>query len=169
MSNIQQTKNSQKKFLGSKFGSKGPKLGPNQFFFFFQFLKFGSLVFLEIAYSDSLEQCITSSRDKTHKKNFRDQIWDKTDQNHTQNQVFYHFLRFGSLVFLKIAQDDSLEQYLTTRRVKTRKRKQTKKIGDPNMGQAGQNWSKVRFFAIFSRWHYQFSLIQHQIAASDNV
>ena len=36
--------------------------------FFYHFLEFGSLVFIEIAYSDSLQQCLTSSRDKTHEK-----------------------------------------------------------------------------------------------------
>ena len=32
--------------------------------------KCGLLVFLEIAYNDSLQQCITSSKGKTHEKNF---------------------------------------------------------------------------------------------------
>ena len=47
--------------LASKLGTK---LGFLPFFF-----KFGSLVSLEIAYSDSLQQCITPTRGKTHKKN----------------------------------------------------------------------------------------------------
>ena len=38
--------------------------------FFCHFLKFGSLVFLEIAYNDSVKQCVTSSRGKIHKKVF---------------------------------------------------------------------------------------------------
>ena len=55
-----------------KRSKSGPKLG------FCHFLKFGSLVFLEIAYNDSLQQCLTSSRDKTYKKIF----WGPTmDQN----------------------------------------------------------------------------------------
>ena len=44
----------------------GAKLG------FSHFLKFSSLVFLEITYNDSLQQCITSSRGKAHKKIFGD-------------------------------------------------------------------------------------------------
>ena len=44
--------------------------------FFCQFLKFGSLVFPEIAYNDSLQQCLTSSKCKTHKK-IGVQIWAK--------------------------------------------------------------------------------------------
>ena len=42
----------------------GSKLG------FFHFLKFGSLVFREIAYNDSLQQCLTTNRCKTCKKMF---------------------------------------------------------------------------------------------------
>ena len=58
-----------KKFWGPKFGAKGSKSGL-KLGFFCQFLRFDSLVFLEIAYKDSLQQCITSSRGKTHKKIF---------------------------------------------------------------------------------------------------
>ena len=62
--------------FGHKFAPKGPKLVlKNVFCCFF---KFGSLVFLEIAYGDSLQQCITSSRGKTHKKDWGGgQIWAK--------------------------------------------------------------------------------------------
>ena len=38
--------------------------------FFYHFLKFGSLIFLEITYTDSLQQCLTSSRGKIHEKKF---------------------------------------------------------------------------------------------------
>ena len=44
---------------------------------FCDFLEFGSLVFLEIAYNDSLQQCLTTSRGKTRKKKLRAQIWAK--------------------------------------------------------------------------------------------
>ena len=36
-----------------------------------KFLKFSSLVFLEFACNDSLQQCLTSSRGKVHEKIFR--------------------------------------------------------------------------------------------------
>ena len=39
-----------------------------QYYVLCHFLKFGSLVSLEIAYSNSFQQCITSSRGKTHEK-----------------------------------------------------------------------------------------------------
>ena len=43
--------------------------------------KFGLLVFFEIAYNDSLQQCLTSSTGKIHEKYFwaqRGQIWVET-------------------------------------------------------------------------------------------
>ena len=51
------------------------KIGPKTRFC--HFVKFGLLVFLEIAYSDSFQQCIISSRVKTHKKNWGAKIWAK--------------------------------------------------------------------------------------------
>ena len=39
--------------------------------------EFGSLVFREISYSDSLQKFLTLSRGKTTKKLFGSQIWDK--------------------------------------------------------------------------------------------
>ena len=42
---------------GSKFGDKKPKSGP-KLGFLFHFLKFSSLVFLDITYNDSLQQCL---------------------------------------------------------------------------------------------------------------
>ena len=48
-------------------------------------------------------------------------------QNQAQNQVFCYFFKFGSLVFLEIAQDDSLEHGLTISRGKTHE----KKLGVP--------------------------------------
>ena len=48
----------------------GPNLGQRdsrpRTSFFCHFFNFGSLLFPEIAYSDSLEQCITYTRGKTH-------------------------------------------------------------------------------------------------------
>ena len=80
------------------------------------FLEFGSLVFLEISYNDSLKTCLTSSRNKTHKKKFGGL---NLSQNRTRNYVFGHFLKFGSLVFLEIAYNDSLQTCLTSSRDKT--------------------------------------------------
>ena len=59
------------RFLKKGFG--GLNLGQiwaNLVLVFCYFLKFGSSVFLEIACSDSLQQCVTSSRGKIYIKSF---------------------------------------------------------------------------------------------------
>ena len=53
-----------------------PKLG---------FLKFGSLVFLKIAYNDNLQQYLTSSRRKIHEKKFWGPNLDQRGQNRAWN------------------------------------------------------------------------------------
>ena len=63
------------RFLKRKKKIRGPNLDSTvlnhaQNEFFFHFPEFKWLVFLEIAYSHSLEQCLTSSRGKTHEENF---------------------------------------------------------------------------------------------------
>ena len=50
--------------------AEGSKIGPETRFFLGHFLNFVSLVFLEIAYNYSLQQCITSSRDKNPQNKF---------------------------------------------------------------------------------------------------
>ena len=73
-----------------------PKLG------FLVFFRFGSLVFFEIGFSDSLQQYIASTRGKNHeKKIFRHQIWAKWAKIRPKICCFFcHFLNFGSLIFL---------------------------------------------------------------------
>ena len=68
--------------MGPKFGPKLPK-SDWKLVFFYHFFQFGLLVFLKIAYNDSMQQCITSIRGKTHKKNFKGP--------NGPNQVFCHF------------------------------------------------------------------------------
>ena len=36
--------------------------------------------------------------------------------NQAQNEVFYHFLEFGSYVFLEIAYNETLQQFITSNR-----------------------------------------------------
>ena len=66
---------------------------------------------------------MTFSINKIYEKSFLERNFAKTDQNQTKNYVFCHFLKFGSLIFLDIAQDCSLGQCLTSSRVKTSKTK----------------------------------------------
>ena len=67
---------------------------------FFTIFRFDSLVFFNIAYDDSLEQCLMSSRSKTHVKNFGNKNLGQTDQNYTPNEVYCFFLKFVLLVYL---------------------------------------------------------------------
>ena len=89
-----------KKERWPEFRPNGPKLGPK--LGFCHLLKFGSLVFLEIAYSDSFQQCLTCSRGKTHGK--------KIDQN----WAGIRFLVFSQVWFIGLFQ-----QCLTSSRGKT--------------------------------------------------
>ena len=54
------------------FGPAGLNQAQNKVFR--HFLEFGSLVFLEIVYSDSLQQCLTSTRGENYEKRFGTQI-----------------------------------------------------------------------------------------------
>ena len=92
--------------------AKQAKIRSKISFFFIHFPKFVSLVFLEVAYSDSLEHCLTTSRGKTHEKSFGVPSW-------VPNQGFCHFPKVASLVFFDIAQDCCLGLCLTSRRAET--------------------------------------------------
>ena len=124
----------------------GPNLGQNwaRNCFFFHFLKFGSLFFLEIAYNDSFQQILTSSRGEINKKNVWDQIWAKI---RPETRFFFHFLKFGSLVFLEIAYNDSFQQFLTSSRSKTYK----KNFGGPNLAQNRSKLGPKLSFLSFSQ------------------
>ena len=50
-------------------------------------------------------------REKSH-KNCESPNFGQTAQNRAQNQVFCYFFKFSSLVFLEMAQDDSLKHCL---------------------------------------------------------
>ena len=52
---------------------------------------------------------------------------------------FHNFLKFALLVFLDIAQDSSLRQYLTSSRAETSKNVLCHKLG-PNRPKSGPKW-----------------------------
>ena len=122
-----------KKFLGAQIWAKGTKIVLESSFFC-HCLKFGSLVFLELAYNDSLQQCLTCRRGKIHEKKFLDPNLVQRGQNRSQNQNFYHFLKFSSFVFLQIAYSDSLQQCLTCRRGKIHENNFCGPDLDPKLG-----------------------------------
>ena len=132
---------------------------------FWHFLKFGSLFFLEIACNDSLQQCLIYSREKIDEKFFWGPNLGHRDQNLFQNQVFCHFLKFGSLVFLEIAYNDRLQHYVTCSRGKIYQ----KKIWAQIWSKGTKIRPKTRFFAIFSSLFHQFYLKLHTMIACNNV
>ena len=102
------------------------------------------------------------SRDEIQEKNLGGQNLGKTSQNWARNQVFRHFLEFGSLAFLEIAYNDSLQQCITSRRDKNYE----KNLRDSNLD---QNRPKIRFFAIFLSLLDQFSFKLDRMIAYTNV
>ena len=74
----------EKKQFSSLNLGKWAKIGPKTSFFC-HFLRFGSLVFLEIAYYDNLQQCITSVRGKTHENKVGGPNLGQTSQNRARN------------------------------------------------------------------------------------
>ena len=67
---------------------------------FHHFLNFGSLVFQEIEQDNGLELCQTTSRGKNYEKHYGGPSVGHAGQNWAQNQIFCHFLKFGTLAFL---------------------------------------------------------------------
>ena len=114
-----------KKIFGPKFWSKGPKsllkLG-----FFYHFLKFGILVFHEIAYNHNLQQFLTRSRGKVYEKNILD-----------LKLGFLLFSQVSFVSFFEIAYNDSLQQCLACSRDKISE----KNFLGPHLGQRNHNWS----------------------------
>ena len=81
----------------TKFGPKQVKMSLKLVFFLF--LMFGSLVFFEIGYNDSLQQCLTSSRGKVQEKNFGHQIWAKGTNSRPKTSFF---LPFSQVCFISL-------------------------------------------------------------------
>ena len=61
-----------------------------------------------------MQQCLRPSTGKIHKNK---------GQNWAQNKVLCHFLKLGSLVFLEIPYNDSLQQFLTSSKGRIHKKK----------------------------------------------
>ena len=102
------------------------------------FLKIGSLDFSDIVHINWPWYLVT---DKVRflKKKMAAQIWPKTR----------FFLRFGLLVFLAIACDDSLQQYITSSRDKTHKKILGTKFG-PKWTKI---WPEISFFIFLKLAH----------------
>ena len=82
------------------------------------FLKDGSLVFSDIVHGDSCPGYIVTDEARVLKKKKKICCLNlgPISLNHAQNEVFCHFLEFGSLVFLEIGYHDNFQQCLTSSR-----------------------------------------------------
>ena len=123
-----------KKKFGAQVLDKGDKISCN-------FLKFGALVFLEIAYNYSLQQCI-SSRVKTQKKVLGPNLGKKGPKLDLTPGL-RPFSQIWFISFLEVAYNDSLQQCLTRSRGKIFE----KNFFDPKFGPKGPKLvPKLGFF-----------------------
>ena len=84
-----------------KFGKKRPKSG-SKLGFLAIFFKFGSLFFLENASKDSLQQYITSSRDKSQKSKKKKKIGAKPWPKRAKIETKISCLSFYEIWFINI-------------------------------------------------------------------
>ena len=120
----------EKKNCQPEFGPKVPK-SFLKLVFFCHFLKFCSLVFCETAYNNGLRQCLTFSGVKTNKIFLAPKFGPNKPKSGPKlvSFFFFHFLTFGSLVFLDFAYNDSLQQFLTNIGKTHRKKLEGLKLG----------------------------------------
>ena len=124
--------------------SIGPKSGLK--LDFLPLVKFGSLVFLKFTYSDSLQQCLNSTRGKIYDQVcLEPKLWQKGPKSGLKLVFFCHFHKSGSLILFDIAYNNSLQQWLTSSRGKTHE----KNILGPNLSQNGSKSSpKLVFYHL---------------------
>ena len=127
-------------------------------YIFCHFLRLGSLFFLKIAYSDNLQQCLTSSRGKIHEKSFWTQVWVESVKIGSKVKFFAIFSSLS--VTFSIGQNDSQEPCLITSRGKTHTKK-----WEPKFGPNGPKLCPVLGFLLFSSLIHQFSWKLHRMIA----
>ena len=96
----------EKKNWWSEFGPNGPKSGPK-----LDFLPISQVWFISFSWN----------RIQWKLKIFRAQIWAKVAKICPKTRFFCHFLKFCALVFLEIADNDSLQWCIPSSRGKTYK------------------------------------------------
>ena len=123
------------------------------------FLEFGSLVFLEIAYYDSLYQCLTSSRAKKKLAKKKKKNWGP---HLGQTLGFSLFSQVWFISFPWKWYNDSLQQCLTSSRGKTHKKYFFEAHIWTTIG------PEIRFSTIFSSLVNYFSFKLHRVIAWNN-
>ena len=101
------------------------------------FLKIRSVIFNDIVHDDSWPWYLETDKVRFLKKNIGGLSLGPMGLNQAQIEIFPHFLEFGSLVFLEIVYNDSLQQFLTSSRGKSHEN-----IWGPNLGKTSQNRSQ---------------------------
>ena len=144
----------EKKSLAARLWVKWVKIGPETRFFC-HFIKFGSLVVLEVAFNNNWRQCLRSIRGKIFEKMFLKPKFAPKGPKSSPKLVFFHFLKFCSLVFFQIAYNDSLQQCITSSRDKSH----GKNILGPNLGQnEPKSGPKLGFLPFSQAWFISFPL-----------
>ena len=101
------------------------------------FLKIRSVIFNDIVHDDSWPWHLETGEVRFLKKNIGGSSLGPMGLNQAQIEIFPHLLEFGSLVFLEIVYNDSLQQFLTSSRGKS-----YENIWGPNLGKTSQNRSQ---------------------------
>ena len=117
------------------------------------FLKVGPLVFSDIFHDSSWSSYLVADEARFLKKNFSSLNLGPMDLNQAQNEVFRHFLVFGSYVFLEIVYNYSLRKCLTSSRGKTREKKFLGPKFGPNEQKSGP---KLVFLPLSKVWFIIF-------------
>ena len=110
------------------------------------FLKNGSVAFFDILHADSWSWYLVTEEAR------HDMNLGSMGLNQAQNEVFHHFLEFGSNCFLEIAYNVSWQQCLISSRGKTHKKNLGPKFG-PN---ESKSVPKLGFSPFFQVWYISF-------------
>ena len=124
--------------------------------FFCHFLKFSSLISLEIPYSDRMQQCITSTRGKPTREIFGDQIWVKRTKISPKIRFFAIFSNLIHQFFFKLHK--MIAQNNVKQLVELKSARKNWGGGGAHLGQAGQNQTQNQvFWSFFRVWFISFS------------
>ena len=147
--------------MGPKFGLNKPKSCPKLGFSPFSQVWFIS--FIEIAYSGSLQQCLRSSRGKTHEKNFWAQIWTKIRPEIRSFTIFLSLVLQFSFILHRMIAWVNVQPLAEVRSTQ-------KNLRGPNLNQRSQNWAQNQVFSPFCEdWFIYFFWKLHRMIAWSNV
>ena len=144
-------------------------MGQNRFqnYIFGRFLNISSLVFLYFAQDNSLEQCLTTVRGKTHDKNYWSQIWTKQVKIGSQIKFFIISSCMAHEFCLKLHRNKVWNK-LGTKFYNQQRQNYHKKFQAANLGEIFQNQARNQLFCHFSSYTRYFYCKLHLIIAWKN-